>query len=72
MVCPVMKAVRQMTVRVSPEELQEWKIAAALRGYSLSEWTRRVLNVTAKGVRDKYGQEPAAGVFDEHERIRAV
>jgi hypothetical protein len=48
--------VRRMTILVPDKELQEWKLAAALRGYSLSEWVRRVLNVTAKGVRDKYGQ----------------
>jgi hypothetical protein len=48
---------RQMTVQVSEEQLHEWKIAAALRGLSLSEWVRRVLDVTAKAVRERYGQD---------------
>jgi hypothetical protein len=40
-------AVRQMTVRVTDEELHSWKVAAAIRGVTLSEWVRRVLNATA-------------------------
>jgi predicted HicB family RNase H-like nuclease len=53
--------VRQMAIRVSEEELREWKIAAAIKGYSLAEWARRVLNVTAKGVKERYGELERGG-----------
>jgi hypothetical protein len=53
--------VRQMAIRVSEQELREWKIAAAIKGYSRAEWARRVLNVTAKGVKERYGELERGG-----------
>ena len=38
---------KQMTIRVSEEELRVWREAAFLRRVSLSEWVRRVLSAMA-------------------------
>jgi predicted DNA binding CopG/RHH family protein len=41
---------RRVTVVVSEEELRAWKLTAAFRGVSLSEWVRRVLTANAQNV----------------------
>ena len=46
-------AARRMTVVTSEEELRSWKVAAALRGVSLSEWVRTVLSATAQATMRK-------------------
>jgi predicted HicB family RNase H-like nuclease len=45
-------AVRRVTLRVDDEELRSWKVAAAIRDVSLSEWMRRVLTATATKTRE--------------------
>lgn len=37
----------KLTVRVSVEELEAWKVAAHVRRTSLSDWVRQVLSATA-------------------------
>jgi predicted HicB family RNase H-like nuclease len=39
---------KKLTVRVTEQELQEWRDAAWLRKVSLSEWVRKVLTATAQ------------------------
>ena len=41
------KLLRQVSMRVPEDELRAWRVAAALRGVSLSEWMRKVLTHVA-------------------------
>ena len=47
------EAARRMTVKATEFELRSWKVAAALRGVTLSEWVKTILNATAEATMKK-------------------